>query len=79
MNTALLRTFNRSLSRGMVPREWRRGTIVPLLKPGKPAGRVESYRPVTLASTVAELMERILHGRLTARQVSEQTGALLMR
>ena len=61
---ALLRTFNRSLSRGMVPREWRRGTIVPLLKPGKPAGRVESYRPVTLTSTVAKLMERILHGRL---------------
>ncbi|KNH06188.1 Tbingi protein [Perkinsela sp. CCAP 1560/4] len=62
--TALLRTFNRSLSRGMVPREWRRATIVPLLKPGKPAGRVESYRPITLTSTIAKLMERILHGRL---------------
>ena len=61
---ALLRTFNRSLSRGIVPREWKRGTIVPILKPGKPSGRVDSYRPVTLTSTLAKLMERILHGRL---------------
>ena len=62
--TALLRTFNRSLSRGIVPRAWKSGTIVPFLKPGKPAGRVDSYRPVTLTSAIAKLMERILHGRL---------------
>ncbi|KNH05196.1 hypothetical protein XU18_3759, partial [Perkinsela sp. CCAP 1560/4] len=59
--TALLRTFNRSLSRGIVPRAWKSGTIVPFLKPGKPAGRVDSYRPVTLTSAIAKLMERILH------------------
>ena len=62
--TALLPTFNRSLSRGIVPRAWKSGTIVPFLKPGKPAGRVDSYRPVTLTSAIAKLMERILHGRL---------------
>ena len=62
--TALLRMFNRSLSKGIVPREWKSGTIFPLLKPGKPVGPVESYRPVTLTSTVAKLMERIIHGRI---------------
>ncbi|KNH05147.1 hypothetical protein XU18_1574 [Perkinsela sp. CCAP 1560/4] len=69
--TALLRTFNRSLSRGIVPREWKRGTIVPFLKPGKPAGKVESYRPITLTSTIAKLMERIIHGRLRHLVTSE--------
>ncbi|KNH04902.1 hypothetical protein XU18_3960 [Perkinsela sp. CCAP 1560/4] len=69
--TALLRTFNRSLSRGIVPREWKRGTIVPFLKPGKPAGKVESCRPITLASTIAKLMERIMHGRLRHLLTSE--------
>ncbi|KNH07224.1 Tbingi protein [Perkinsela sp. CCAP 1560/4] len=69
--TALLRTFNRSLSRGIVPHEWKRGTIVPFLKPGKPAGKVESYRPITLTSTIAKLMERIIHGRLRHLVTSE--------
>ena len=69
--TALLRTFNRSLSRGIVPHEWKRGTIVPFLKPGRPAGKVESYRPITLTSTIAKLMERIIHGRLRHLVTSE--------
>ena len=69
--TALLRTFNWSLSRGIVPHEWKRGTIVPFLKPGKPAGKVESYRPITLTSTIAKLMERIIHGRLRHLVTSE--------
>ena len=61
----LLRCFNRSLAKGIVPRHWKRGIIVPLLKPGKPAGVAESYRPITLTSVVAKLMERVLQGRLT--------------
>ena len=69
--TALLRTFNWSLARGIVPREWKRGTIVPFLKPGKPAGKLESYRPITLTSTIAKLMERIIQGRLRHLVTSE--------
>ena len=61
----LLRCFNRSLAKGIVPKHWKRGVIVPLLKPGKRAGVAESYRPVTLTSVVAKLMERVLQGRLS--------------
>ena len=38
---------------------------------GKPAGKVESYRPITLTSTIAKLMERIIHGRLRHLVTSE--------
>ena len=38
--------------------------MIPLLKAGKPAERVDSYRPVSLTSCLAKTMERLVANRL---------------
>ena len=61
---ALLRAMNDSYLRGDVPLVWRRGVIIPLLKPLKPASDLASYRPVTLTSQLSKLMERMIARRI---------------
>jgi ribonuclease HI len=60
----LLELLNRSWSSGEVPQAWRDATIIPLLKAGKPADRVDSFRPVSLTSCVAKCLERMIANRL---------------
>ena len=60
----LLGSFNQSLHELEVPQAWRNATIIPLLKAGKPAGSIESYRPVSLTSCIMKTMERMVHTRL---------------
>ena len=38
--------------------------IIPLLKAGKPASELESYRPISLTSCVVKLLERLINNRL---------------
>ena len=59
------RLFNRSWMETAVPQNWRQGKIVPLLKEGKPADQVASYRPICLTATLGKWMERVLADRLT--------------
>ena len=47
-----------------VPQVWRTATIIPLLKAGKPASELASYRLVSLTSCVVKVLERILADRL---------------
>lgn len=63
-NRLILRLFNKSLHSGRVPASWRTGEIVPILKPNKDAAKLESYRPITLTSSIGKLMERVLAARL---------------
>ena len=60
----LLGIFNQSFLYADCPRIWRVATIIPLLKAGKSASEVASFRPVSLTSCVAKLLERILADRL---------------
>ena len=60
----LLEIFNLSFRHADCPRVWRVATIIPLLKAGKPASEIASFRPVSLTSCVAKLLERILADRL---------------
>ncbi len=55
--------FNPSFSTGKWPQIWKATVILPLKK-GKPPGCISSYRPVSVASFVAQTFENILHGRL---------------
>ena len=62
--TELLRVFNMSFREGVVPQVWRNAVIIPLLKSGKPANSIESYRPVSLTSCIVKLLERRIFHRL---------------
>ena len=44
----LLEIMNDIWNSGKVPQQWKRATIKPLLKEGKPADSIDSYRPVSL-------------------------------
>ena len=62
--TELLAIFNSSFDLADCPRIWRIATIIPILKAGKSAKEVASYRPISLTSCVVKLLERILEDRL---------------
>jgi hypothetical protein len=38
--------------------------IVPILKPGKPEGQLDSYRPIALTSCLAKVMESMVWKQL---------------
>ena len=60
----LLDMFNKSFQTGTVPQAWRNAIIIPLLKAGKPASDLASFRPISLTSCVAKLLERMVADRL---------------
>ncbi|XP_060843930.1 uncharacterized protein LOC132923934 [Rhopalosiphum padi] len=61
---SLLRIYNNIWSTGIIPREWKRGTVIPLPKPGKNKYTTEGYRPITLLNTMAKILEKIINNRL---------------
>ena len=48
-----------------VPQQWRSTTMIPNLKKGKNASKVENYSPIALTSQLGKCVERIIGGRLT--------------
>ena len=60
----LLRLFNLMYLNDFVPDSWKRAIVIPLLKPGKPADKATSYRPISLTSCLGKLFERLLTHRL---------------
>ena len=70
----VLACFNQSWREGVCPQSWRDACIVPLLKPGKPAGELASYRPIALTSCLGKVMERMVSVRL--QHLAESHGWL---
>ena len=60
----LLDIFNALWTSKIYPTQWRRATIIPVLKKGKDPSRVESYRPISLTSNLGKLFERLAQARL---------------
>ena len=56
--------FNLSWSTAKIPQAWRVADIRPIPKAGKDQQRLDSYRPVSLTSTVGKVMERLVTNRL---------------
>ena len=62
---ALLRLFNMPWHSAEVPSVWRRAVIIPIPKAGKDPQDVSDYRPISLTSHVAKLLERMVAARVT--------------
>lgn len=56
--------FNSILRCGHFPQQWKLATISMILKPGKSANDVSSYRPISLLSSFSKLFEKLLMRRL---------------
>lgn len=56
----LTTVFNNTVNKASIPTMWKTGRIVPLLKPGKPPESGKSYRPISLLSPAAKILEKII-------------------
>ena len=61
----LLGIINRIWRKGEFPKDWKLAQIIPILKPGKEAQNVSSYRPISLLSCLSKLVEKMVCNRLT--------------
>ena len=60
----LLYIYNTSWGTTEIPELWKRGIIIPILKPGKDPTACKSYCPISLLSTIGKLLERMVKARL---------------
>ena len=60
----LLDLINNSWEKKEIPQDWKKATVIPILKPGKDAKKLGSYRPISLTSCTSKLMERLIQQKL---------------
>ena len=60
----LLEIINITWQKGDLPPIWKTAILKPILKKGKPAEKLSSYRPISLTSCFGKLAERMVNGRL---------------
>ncbi|VDP30961.1 unnamed protein product [Echinostoma caproni] len=65
MNPRLVTMFNDSLNTGRIPEDWKHTTVVPIFKEVNQSDP-SNYRPSSLTSIVAKLLERILRDYISA-------------
>ena len=69
--------FNRSISLGQVPDEWKHAIVFPIYNGGRKDRRnPTNYRPISLTSCVARTMEKLLHCQVL-EYLHDQTNGLL--
>ena len=59
----LLHVFNLSLVNGIFPNKLKTAKVIPLHKGGD-AALMSNYRPISLISPFAKLLERLMHSRV---------------
>ena len=60
----ILNLINYIWTSEIFPLAWKHSIVIPILKPGKPGNKPESYRPIQLTSCFCKLMERMVAKRL---------------
>src|SRR5207253_1047135 len=60
----LLSMYNRIWTEGMIPRDWKEATVLPILKLCKDPTDSSSYRPIALTSCLCKVLERMVNTRL---------------
>ncbi len=58
----LLQIINLMFKEGYIPEAWKCAIVT--LKPRKPPGEAESYRPISLTSCIGKMMEKMINNRL---------------
>ena len=61
----LTQIFNLSLNQNIIPQIWKLAKIIPIPKPNKDPGIGTSYRPISLLSPIAKIMEKIILPHIT--------------
>ena len=61
----LTNIFNNCVNKAIIPSLWKTARIIPLLKPAKPSDQGKSYRPISLLSPAAKILESILLPQIT--------------
>ena len=61
---SLLDILNLMFKQGYVPKDWKCAIVTPILKPNKPPGTAESYRPISLTSCLGKTFEKMINNRL---------------
>ena len=56
--------FNACLKLSYFPNQWKKSKIIAIPKPNKPAESPQSYRPISLLSSLSKLLEKILKEKL---------------
>ena len=57
--------YQYSLYEGVFPRAWKHAIVLPLFKGRSNRSDAESYRPISLSSSLGKLLEKIVHLQLT--------------
>ncbi len=66
---SLTNLFNKSLSYGKLPDDWKLANIVPVYKKGE-KNQVENYRPISLLSVVSKVLERCVLNNIRCHLVA---------
>ena len=61
--TLLTEIFNQSWLQNKIPFIWKKGHIIPILKPGKPPSEAASFRPITILCAPSKVLERLMLDR----------------
>jgi len=70
---AITLIFNSVMRTGYFPTQWKVSQIITILKPGKPADEVTSYRTITLLPILSKLYEKLFLTRLQPPHHEQRT------
>ena len=74
LNTAVTKIINNALKDAMLPDHFKQGAVVPCLKKGKSARLPDSYRRITVASTIGKIVEKDMLKHTKPRSKIEQSN-----
>ena len=60
----LSKLFTITINRNIIPQIWKLAKIVPIPKPNKDKNEGKSYRPISLLSNIAKILERVILARV---------------
>ncbi|KAI8126735.1 putative RNA-directed DNA polymerase from transposon X-element [Lucilia cuprina] len=78
----LCQLYNRIMTTGVYPHDWKLAVLTPIPKPGKNQSQIDGYRPISLLPVLSKLFEKILAKRfwkLTKGQISKLQHAFIPR